>query len=433
MKCWPATTLSTAHAILHVVEPQTPSSTKRGIGWLSNFEPLDKPFAQLLVDSLRISGQTEIRYALKKLLVELANNKEIEGPVLLLTARKMVEFEASIDDPVKLEAHRRLPVAFDTFYPGANLPPTPGSEGFLGNLVRDLSGSAPDSDPYWLHPESDLPALRSAKCRSIVLVTDYAGSGTQITRYADALLRSASIRSWRSGKILRIYAASFAASDIAVRNIARNKNIDRHWIVQTAPSFRSAHWTNQERGAIERLCSTYAQKERRPEALGYNGSTGLFTTDATIPNNLPVVLRQTGHGWHPFFDERKMPTELAGRIVGYGPPSDLQLAISKARQPRLGAAVETSSANTASRHMAIVLAIASRGTQTDFDLAVALGAPLASVKVLTDFLRTAKLLDDQGRTTPEGLQELAMAKRLRRHGAAELRSTDSPYYPEQLR
>ncbi|MGH3999215.1 MAG: hypothetical protein ACRDTJ_17360 [Pseudonocardiaceae bacterium] len=71
-------------------------------------------------------------------------------------------------------------VAYKTFSPGDPIASTPGSEGAIGNLVRELTGEQAGREPsFWLHPGTDVDELYRIRCRLLVLVTDYAGSGTQ--------------------------------------------------------------------------------------------------------------------------------------------------------------------------------------------------------------------------------------------------------------
>ncbi len=168
-----------------------PSETTRGRAWLANFLVEDQPIAELLLDSLEFVRTSTIRPALRVRLEELAESGEIEQPAVLATA-------LSIED---LKVRTRRPVAYSEGFEtlAVLMDATPGSEGFVGNLIRDLLRSGNG----WLSPSTELGELRAQRCRSIVLVTDWVGSGTQLRDYALTLTRNRTIRSWRSGKLLR--------------------------------------------------------------------------------------------------------------------------------------------------------------------------------------------------------------------------------------
>lgn len=409
----------------------SPSGTDRGKLWLTNFAPLDRPYAKLLLDSLVVSGPQQMRPSIRRQLDGLLEDQMIGFPALLLVARKLREFDQPTHNV--FPSSRKLKTAYLDFCPGTSLPVTPGSEGFLGNVVRDLAGSNPGDDASWLHPASSLQQLRDAKCRSIILISDYSGSGRQITQYARALARNPTLRSWRSGHLVKIYAVAFAASEIAVRNVDRETYLEKFVFEMVAPSFSSASWSDAERQVIQRLCEEYAFPSRRGEALGYRNSKGLFATDSTVPNNLPVILRQTGDGWRPFFSERVMPPDLLSSIVGYAPETRRDVILTDLRQTRLLEAMSSVSRSREQELLLMVLGLASRGAAQLTAIAGALSLNLEEARSLVAFLRSCDLLDENHRITSQGRQELAIAKKKPRKSVAKLEGSDEAYYPKSLR
>lgn len=377
-----------------------------------------------------ICGPQQMRPAIIEKLGALSGEHEIVFPALLLVARKLNEFsqEGDLESP-----DGKLPTAYIDFHPGYQLPVTPGSEAFLGSVIRDLAGSQPGGASEWLHPGSSLEQLADAKCRSIVLLSDYAGSGTQLARYTRALIRNPTLRSWHSGRLIKIYAVSFAATDLAIRKVRREIYIESFAVDILAPSFSSTAWSESERQTIQRICEQYAFSDRRSEALGYKSSMGLFATDSTVPNNLPVILRQTGPGWCPFFDERVMPPELLSTIVGYTSEISADRILEYARQPRLGRAIGLASRSREQKVLLEVLALASRRTVQVSYVAGFLNLGLKQAESVVRFLQSAALLSEDGKITALGLEELAVAKRKPRKLAAQLEPSADSYYPESLR
>jgi hypothetical protein len=172
-----------------------PSQSARGRDWLTNFADTERPPMALLLDSLQIVSPTAVNFGLKTQIESLA--PELRGgtgllvPVLSLSdidqalqqARRRDEETGARPSPVEAATSHRTHTAWVTYHPGMPISATPGSEGPVGNLVRDLTGERPGEEPsHWLHPASDLDALRDRKCRLLVLVTDYSGSGTQVDR-----------------------------------------------------------------------------------------------------------------------------------------------------------------------------------------------------------------------------------------------------------
>ena len=206
-------------------------------------------------------------------------------------------------------------------------------------MIRDLLRAPPNvAKRSWLPPTATLDSLRQQGCRSIVIVTDYSGSGTQLWNYAKTLVRHPTIRSWRSGGLLRIHAVAFAASPAAFNMLQRPRApFDNLWAVEAAPTFWDQPWTTNMRISIEQLCYRYTNRAHRREALGYKLSRGLFAAESGAPNNLPFILRRSGGTWRPFFDGRTVSPELVSELGDYAPEFDTERLIASTGQVRLAA------------------------------------------------------------------------------------------------
>lgn len=349
-----------------------PSSTSRGRAWLSNFLPEDQPTARTLLDSVTFVRLGTIRRNLQAFLQTLLTDQKIIAPAMAVAA-------LSIEDLPQPEPGRPH-VAFSTFGLGDRISATPGSEGLIGNLIRDLLRAPADTNRPWLPPTSNLESLRQQRCRSIVIVTDYSGTGTQLWSYAKTLVRHPSIRSWRSGGLLRIHAVAFAATPASFEMPRRPRSpLDQLWAAETAPTFGDRPWTAGERAAVERLCRLYAQRGHRNEALGYKSSRGLFATEAGVPNNLPFVLRQRGGNWSPFFDGRTVPAELAGELGDYAPQLDSDQLIASTGQVRLARLPPSRNTRRVSNDLLMVLALLNRRARSAAEVSAITGLGLQRV------------------------------------------------------
>lgn len=406
---------------------QAPSQTARGDAWLTNFARLEVPYATLLIDSLTIVSTSKIRTALRIKLHELHAKNEIEFPALLLVPRKMNEYTriGNTSDSVS--------VAYDSFFPGESMPATPGSEAMLGSLIRDLAGNAPNVAGTWLHPESDIELLCDARCRSIVLVSDYSGSGTQIVRFAESLLRNKTIRSWHSYGLVKIFALVYASAPAGASAMHACKSITASWFIDPAADFATATWSETERQQIVNLCRSKAKKNPDFRPLGFKNSAGLFATESTIPNNLPSVLGQKVEGWKPFFDGRVMPADLLGSVVGYEPEPRRELLLEGLNQERLRNNWKAWSTEDLSQLTILILARGLRKGSTDWELSLELRTPEEAIARVTTFLKKNNFVDTHGRTTPLGIAEIAAAKRKNRKIETELLQDDVMYYPSTLR
>lgn len=128
------------------------------------------------------------------------------------------------------------------------------------------------------------------RVRSLVFVADHADSGDESLGYARAWLRNATIRSWRSLKLVRLNVVVFAATTAGLRRIRASGLYDKVRTVHRGMDFASAQWSEDEVRMVRKLCTDYAR--RSGESLGWSGSEGLLVFGHTVPNNLPSILHQ---------------------------------------------------------------------------------------------------------------------------------------------
>lgn len=403
-----------------------PSQTLRGREWLTNFKQLEVPFARLLLDSLTVASGSQIRAGLRQYLDAIAKDGSLEQPSLLLVPRKMNEYGAPGS---KISAL----VPYASFSPGKAIPATPGSEGLLGNIIRDLTSKSPRLSGSWIHPEADLASLRRARCRNIILVSDYSGSGTQIVRFAEALLKNRTLRSWHSGGLIRINALVYAAAPLGIQAIQQSKAIAQLWFVKPAANFSTAAWSDEERNQIVSICTSYHRRSSGFQPLGFQSSAGLFVTETTIPNNLPSILCQEVSGWKPFFNRRSMPTELISDIMGYVPTTRDDVVLHSINQLRLAENRHSWGREEPQRIIILILASLVQKAFTLAELATKLQIDSATLGPAVEFLTRNNCIGPDGKTTEVGYAELAAARRKDRRIGWNLSNPSVVYYPVSLR
>ncbi len=403
-----------------------PSETTRGAAWLGNFLAEDRPNAERLLDSLEFVRLSTMRTQLLRLAHDLGHGKEFASPALLVPALSLED----ISPPTTRH------IAYKTFGVGGPIGSTPGSEALISHLVRQLLSDQSSPSLRWLPPTATLEGLRQAKCHSIVLLTDYSGSGRQLVDFAWTFVRNPTVRSWRSGAKLRIHAvayASSAAASVAVRR--QGSPIDHLWSVRTAPTFADRPWTRDQREAIEQLCTRTTPRRRKRDALGHRSSRGLFAMESGAPNNLPWILRRPGDSkWSPFFDDRHVPPDLADEIGDYQPEfarEELELLTG---QLRLASSLERrwTEARPVTSELLWTLALLHRRRMRNGELGAAMGLSVTRVQELVETLTTLGLVDDQ-RVTAAGADELHANKRSPRVSSFSLTPRSDSYYPRSMR
>jgi len=320
----------------------TPSETREGEQWLSNFAPPDRPTAALLLDSVRIVSENRFRAALTAKLIEVAQNKSI-WPVAIYpvhaisTGKQETEAcpnaasltEATLESAVHRGAGDAAPAESNAGLRGKVFPFVPqisfsdaGSALVCSNIIAEVVKTL--DSPDVLGPVV-VESLRATRVRTVLFVSDYLGSGQEAMRYLRAWWREPTVKSWYSGFAFRAELVTYGLATRAGRRLAKAPPLlrpDIHWI-ESGLDFESAAWTVDEHQKILALCRQYAAHPS--EALGRSKSRGLFAMGHTLPNNLPAILRQdTGPGaggWRPFvpIGYRRLSPVQQVELADYGP------------------------------------------------------------------------------------------------------------------
>ena len=395
------------------------SDTARGQAWLGNFDPKDRSDAAELLNHIRFARISEMRSALKDSLEDFLDRSNFDRPSLLLPVQAKEDLHVEGDDAKDDD----LLVAFENFSLDQPISSTPGSEGWVGTLVRDVLKSAAGKKSA-LPPSTDLERVRQKKVGRIVLVTDYIGSGQQVQDFAKVLTRNRTIRSWRSGNILDLEVFSFAAPLATLDGLrAQGSPVDRVHTIEIAPAI--ANFGYSKRMRFTRLCKKYAAQRSNP--LGYRGSGGLFASDASVPNNLPAILRQTksrqkGESWTPFFEGRHASSVLASELEGCD-SANIRHASPRERSVN-------------GERVFKVLDVLSRRPLTVEEIALLTKQSVRSAETLISGLLSLGLVRDSGgacELTKAGTVEIESFQHQRRITTAGLHGSDGFYYPRALR
>jgi len=402
-----------------------PSDTASGQAWLENFSQGDLAAATVLLDSIRFVDLDTLRNGLIAELEALRASNRINGPTLLLPERNLKDL---ITDPaVKL----KNAVAYENVYPGADISVTPGSEGFVGSLLRDFAAAGRQTpENFWIAPDAGLEHLRERRCRTIVLVTDYSGSGTQLLTLAESLFRNKTICSWHSLKLIEIHVLAFAASLGALESLGSSRVINAAHTVEAAPTFETSGWTEEVHEAIIELCN---RESRAPRwSLGFERSTGLFATARGAPNNLPAIFWQRAADWQPLFRGRIVPPKVAEDLAGYQPTEPLPELAARVGQMRIGRNERLKYMRAQSRDLLRALLSLRDSRKNVPALAADLGVPVGRAGKLLEILQVFEFVTATGKVTTAGGREIQAQKRALRRTTANLHGSDEPYYPHAL-
>lgn len=402
------------------------SETSSGRDWLANFGQSDLEAAAALLNGLRFVGLDALRNELIAQLEVLRAAEEIAEPALLLSERKLKDLEGG--------AHldKKTAVAYVDFHPGGKISSTAGSEGIIGIALRNFAvAGTDDPESPWIPPDAPLERLRDRRCRSIVLVTDYCGTGNQVSILVDTLARNKTIKSWRSLKLVKIHVLAFAASTIALRALDAHPFVDTVHTVEAAPTLDTAPWPKKLKEEIVDLC----RRESRIKgySLGFQDSGGLLATGRRAPNNLPAIFWQETEDWSPLFPKREVTPEVAADLSGYQASESLPALAARLGQPRVSRNQRLEYMRPASRELLRALLAVHRSAKTPAELAAALATPVAKAETLLGTLHRFGFIDEEFRITPGGRGELLAQKRALRRTTANLKGSDATYYPHSLK
>jgi hypothetical protein len=383
--------------------------------WEANFPQQYHPTAELLVSSLRYLDESAFRMQLTQHILDNFTRAEIDRPALMIPIRTGPEMGWQGPD---------LTVMFENVFPNQGIStPNTGSEAICANIIRNLEKGQRQILGTISMPRS-LDDMRGTSVRSIVLVGDYAGSGSQAIEAAKIWTRNRSIRSWRSYHLIRINVILHSASVAAMERLTKERSIDHLSMVSVAPDIDSVGWTREQRLEVREFCARFARNQER--ALGWGGSAGLLVMQHTAPNNLPMVLWQTKgpslrkDGWCPLFPDRRVPGNLAAA-----------LAYQNLQRSQVHTGRTPASALVLTPPFPAVLDALQRGARTAERISALANVSLTSAARVLAALADGEYVDDRGYLTDAGRKLLTPS--VRPMNRYKLDGSTEPYYPQALR
>ena len=393
---------------------QEPSNTRRGKLWLENFPPQDQPIARLLIDNLEYIGQDELRTSLIRLTKNVA--KRHNKPISLVPVRELADGQSYYGSDRNASPRLLLPGSF------------PGSEALVANMATGLRREGQNEGPFVAAPS--LRNMRDSKCRTVLLLDDYCGTGDRVLRFLSGFRRSPTIRSWSSRHLIEFHVAAYAMTASARDRLSRILGDANVHLSRVSPTVDEVTWDEEERIQVLDFCRRYADKE----PFGYGGTRGTMVFSHSVPNNLPQVLRRRAAGWNPFFEGQSAPEDI---LELFGQPKR-ELRLKRALQ-RLGKDPSVLGSATESdpyvRQVLLVLVALSRRNASATSIAAQLALPVWEVEMSIAKLRKWRLIDrTTNHITDAGRSELIHAKKMGLDKpTALLNGHSTPYYPSALR
>jgi hypothetical protein len=399
-----------------------PSDTELGRAWLGNFTEEEQAPARLLLDGLDLVGQDRLRTDLTREIERLATT--LPTPIALVPVR-----ELGLGQSYFATSTRDAKPAL------LNAGSFPGSEALIANIATGLRRGDANEGPFVGAPS--LRNMRDARCRTVLFVDDFSGSGDRILHFDRSFRRHPTIRSWLNLKWIQLHVVVFAATEGARTRLAAHFREDRVHIHRMCPTFATRPWTPSERATVEALCSKYYLPTVKAGPYGYKGSRGLMAFLHSVPNNLPPLLWQRGRRrgpWRSFFRNQAVPSDLNSLFGDASPEQRADETLQRLRQRRLAEGEwRLAAGGETTRILLVLAALARRPTRIDQIMSLT-GLAFSEVKIVLAACRKWGLVGSTLRLTDDGLRELVYAKRLTLRDAIPLlHGSDEPYYPRSLR
>lgn len=402
------------------------STTPLGTRWLESFDDVDeRATAALLIDEVLLVSRNDLIRSLRQVIETILTERDAAMcPIALFAEREVPKINKVIQPLFPNSASGRAT--------GPGVPPIVvdpsiqeiGSEGLIANLITDFARH--HGRDVLSHPGPD--RMRAERVRHIVIVTDFIGSGKRVWEMLEAFRAVATLRSWRSYKLLTFNVVAYSGTDGGLSTIRSNQLKPVISTVVGCPTlfnmFAGAH-----RSRVLALCHRYPREHRYP--TGFLNGGALIAFAHGMPNNAPPILHSATRGWTPLFPGRS----TAGAELSF--PSEARETLAK-RMTRLlrirnaNAYLADATGNRWITTMMVLKAIEA-GARSESAVSARSGLPLSRIEEILSYTRIARWTSGRNTLTTLGRLELARLHRRRRRTPALPKPGSPFYYPTQLR
>lgn len=393
------------------------SETIRGQNWIKQFDLSDRELARRFLESLILISGIEFERQLASLLKDTA--QEAAGPTAFFAVREWsdptIPYLKEVEDA-------------DAVGPGGDV----GSEGRVAAIVRGLCRSNPSQ--FLSHPS--IHSMRDARCRLVVLVDDFVGSGDRVVEFHRALWGHSTIKSWHSLGLIKIVLVAYSATSRGESRVAKFLDIQPK-LVRGCPTFAELPVPRLERSMLMAGLKRYAKRTQYPTyPLGYGGTGAALVFEHGCPDNVPVIFwadAGLGKTWTPLFPARSV---LVGDASAFPPELAVPAAsavLHSVGQTRLAESSALSRRGPIGETILVLLGLIAKRVRKRSALAHASGLTIEQCTKIIERCISWKFLTPALRLTSLGNAELHYARQMRGDARALPTLGSDSYYPKQLR
>lgn len=404
------------------LEPRNLLYTERGKEWLEQFAPIDRELAEKLAGSLTLVSHSEFERSIQAILESEVTHRE--RPVAFYAVREVNPAERYFEQFANRDTNELNALASGTDH---------GSEARIAAVIRNYCKT--DSANLLNHPT--IAKMRSTKCRTIIFVDDFIGSGERVWEFLQVFWNEASIASWHSLKYIKFVVVTYSGTVNGIRKIKRHKASVEVVKERGCPTFLDMPWQSKRIVEIVDVCERYGRTTSQGYWWdGYGNVMAALVFEHGCPDNAPAVLwapNEPSKPWKPLFPNRVIlageksvfPLEITRRdpVTVLLDAGQKKLAKSGALQRRgkLGAAI------------LLVLALVAQGQRRQIALSFATGLDERSCAEIVERCIKWGFITRTRRLTENGYAELKAARKQRIPGFDVPGRGEEYYYPQQLR
>lgn len=400
--------------------------TERGQKWINQFENGDRANAEKLVKGLSLVSHNEFERSLLKQ-VEGMLEKE-EGVVALFAVREVEREESFFQQSLFVGSGDQKKL--DSLSRGNDH----GSEARVAAMIRNLCKRK--KGKLLNHP--DISTMRERRCKKIVFVDDFIGSGKRVNDYLDSFWRERTIVSWMSLKYLEFSVVAYSGTIEGIERVCHHKSRPVISIVRSCPTLFSMPWIKPQRSAVVDLCNKYGSRAHKNRRMyfGFRGTMGMLIFEHGCPNNVPAILwgsYSSSDMWEPLFPNRSVAAE-EGSIFPHeivrGDPISTLLDVG---QKRLAKSDIFNRLTEEGRIVILILGLLAKGQRKNSSLSFVTGLDEADCEAVLEKCVDWELITLTRRLRPKGLKELQAARETQRNSKKYVDIGSDYYYPSKLR
>lgn len=249
--------------------------TEAGGKWLEQIPSVDRETAERVVSNLTLVSHSEFQRCIQKNLESVVN--ETKGAIALYAVRETDPTQMYFDQVTNSKTG-----GVDALSSGNDH----GSEAIIANLIRNYC----KTNPRKLLNHPSMAEMKKQKCRSIIFVDDFIGSGQRTRKFIQAFWNHRSLRSWHSFKYFKFTVIAYCGTENGMKYVAKHKASPSIFIERQCPSFKDMSWGQRYADVVINFFKKYGHKTcKKNYPLGYDRVMASIVFEHGCPNNVPAI------------------------------------------------------------------------------------------------------------------------------------------------